>query len=859
MKWKHYYLAVGVVALLLVTLLRTRAVPATEVPPQVSNYGYMQASCGGKTAVLPLRATSVRAEVVGMMSSVSVTQHFHNPSKKPIEAIYVFPLPQHAAVHAMTMHVGQRVITATIRKRDEARALYERAKKQGKTASLLEQERPNVFTQSVANIMPGDQIHVEVRYVEELAPRDGEYEFVFPMVVGPRYMGEGASRGKSGSGWAEDTERVKDASRISPPVLQPGTRPGNDISVSLRLSAGVPIADLRSVTHRVQLQRPASDLAVLDLARGDRIPNRDFVVRYRLTGATPAVSFLANRDAQGRGHFLLMVQPQRQVAKAAVASREYVFVVDNSGSMDGTPVAQVKKAMQRCLTSLGASDTFQIIRFANSAERFAAAPVAPTAGNIAKGLAFVDTMAGNGGTEFLPALELAVKAPRDPKRSRIIAFMTDGFIGYESQVMRYLRDNLGQANLFAFGVGSSVNRYLIDGMARIGHGEPFVILGRDKEDEVIKRFFEMVSRPALTGITVDWGSLAVSDVTPRRPPDLFADRPITLAGRFSAGGSGTVTIRGFLAGAPFEQKVPVALPAAVASSASPSLSYLWARRTIGELMDRHDTEEEMRPAIQRRVTELALQYSLMSKWTSFVAVDRVVRNAGGDQDATAVPTPLPEGVSAKAAPAAAYAAAELSQDQFVPGDPEVIIRAPEDATAVTLIFPTGELKPCLKHPVTGTWSASFLIPEETPDGIYTIRVLITLPTGGQVTRTVRYQVDGTAPRVRLEVLASTVKPGEEVELTLRPETLGTYPPVAPASDESDIGDPTFAARVVQEVKTVQALLPEGKTVEMTRQADGSYSLIFSAPERAGRYEIAVVARDAARNKTRLTAWISVAR
>jgi Ca-activated chloride channel homolog len=859
MKWKHYYLVVGVAALLFATLVRTRAVPATEAPPQVSGYGYMQTGRAGKTAVLPLRATSVKAEVVGMMSSVSVTQHFHNPSKKPIEAIYVFPLPQHAAVHAMTMRIGQRVITATIRKRSEAREVYERAKKQGKTASLLEQERANVFTQSVANIMPGDQIHVELRYVEELAPRDGEYEFVFPMVVGPRYMGEGASLGKRGSGWADDTERVKDASRISPPVLQPGTRPGNDISVSLRLATGVPISDLRSVTHRVQLQRPASDLAILDLDRGDRIPNRDFVVRYRLTGAKPAVSFLANRDAQGRGHFLLMVQPQRQVAKAAVAPREYVFVVDNSGSMDGTPIAQVKKAMQRCLTSLGSGDTFQIIRFSNSAERFAAAPLAPTTSNITKGLAFIDTMAGNGGTEFLPALELAVKAPRDPKRSRIIAFMTDGYIGYESQVMRYLRDNLGQANLFSFGVGTSVNRYLIDGMARIGHGEPFVILGREKEDVEIKRFFEMVSRPALTGISVDWGSLSVSDVTPRHVPDLFADRPITLAGRFGAAGRDTVTVRGFLAGAPFEQKVVIALPATGASSTSPALSYLWARRTIGELMDRHDTEEEMRPAIQRRVTELALQYNLMSKWTSFVAVDHVVRNAGGDQDTTAVPVPLPEGVSAKAAPAAAYAAATLSQDQFVPGDPEVIISAPEGTTAVTLIFPTGELKPCTRHPVTGKWSASFLIPENTPDGVYTIRVLITLQTGGQVTRTVRYQVDGTAPRVRLEILSSTVKPGEEVELTLRPETLGSYPPVALSSDERDIGDPTFAARVVQEIKTVQALLPEGKAVEMTRRPDGSYSLIFSAPEREGRYEIAVVARDPARNKTRLTTWITVAR
>jgi Ca-activated chloride channel family protein len=856
MKWKHYYLVVGVITLGLLTLLPTRQVPATAAGPTVSSYGHMQTtSSDGKAVVLPLRATAVKAEVVGVMSSVTVAQHFHNPYKRPIEAVYVFPLPQHAAVHAMTMHVGQRSITAVIRKRAEARAIYERAKQQGKTASLLEQERPNIFTQSVANIMPGDQIRVELRYVEELAPRDGEYEFVFPMVVGPRYMGEGRPLGKAGTGWAEDNDRTPDASRISPTLLAPGTRPGHDISVELRLNAGVAIGDLRAPTHKVTLQRPASDLAIVELDRGDRIPNRDFVVRYRLTGAKPRVTFLANREPARGGHFLLMVQPQRQVSGAAVAPREYVFVVDTSGSMDGVPISQVKKAMQRCLASLGSGDTFQIIRFAGSAERFAAAPLAATSENVRKALGFVDTLAGGGGTEFIPALELALKAPRDPKRSRIVAFMTDGYIGYESEVMKYVRDNGSGANIFAFGVGSSVNRYLIDGLARIGQGEPFVLLGRDGEEAVIKRFFEMVSRPALTNVSVDWGTLPVSDVTPRQPPDLFADRPVVLAGRFSAGGSGTVTVRGLLAGVAFEQKVPVTLPDATSTS-NPALSYLWARRTIGELMDRFDTDPEARNPAQRRVTELALQYSLMSKWTSFVAVDRVVRNVGGEQDTAAVPVPLPEGVSEKAAPRAAYAA--LSQDQFAPGDPEVIISAP-DATAVTLIFPTGEIKACTKHPITGKWIASFLIPEDTRDGVYAVRVVMTLRGGEQVTRTVRYQVDGREPKVRLELSARTVLPGGRVQLTLWPEALGSSPPLPSMRHaDSDIGDPSFAARVMQDIARAEALLPSGETIALQRQADGAYRASFDAPITEGRYPVRVVVRDAARNKARHTLWITVA-
>ena len=217
MSWKHYYLGLGVFALSCLTFARPRQAPADETI-LVSGYGHMEARLRGGTSnvVLPLSHTEVKAEVVGVMSSVTVTQHFGNPHHVPIEAVYVFPLPHRAAVHAMTMQIGTRLIRAVIKKRDEARASYERAKAQGKTASLLEQERPNIFTQSVANILPGESIQVELRYVEELIPKEGEYSFVFPMVVGPRYVGESASRGRSGTGFADDTDRVKDASRITP-------------------------------------------------------------------------------------------------------------------------------------------------------------------------------------------------------------------------------------------------------------------------------------------------------------------------------------------------------------------------------------------------------------------------------------------------------------------------------------------------------------------------------------------------------------------------------------------------------------------------------------------------------------------
>jgi Ca-activated chloride channel family protein len=857
--WRHYYLVLGALTIVALMIVPGRRAPAIEPAAKVASHGYMETLVEGKRVALPLRHTDVKAEVVGVISSVKVTQHFRNPYARPIEAVYVFPLPHRAAVHAMTMRLGDRLIRAQIRKRDEARRQYERAKREGKTASLLEQERPNIFTQSVANVLPGDTIEVELSYVEELVPKDGEYQFVFPMVVGPRYVGESAPIGRSGGGWSEDTARVKDASRITPPVLAPGLRPGHDISLSLRINAGLALSGLKVLTHRTTIQQPANDLARVELARGDRIPNRDFVVRYTLGGAQPQATLLASRDARG-GHFLLMLQPKLGMQASDTAPKEYVFVVDNSGSMDGDPLTQVRLAMKLCLSSMRSEDRFQVIRFANTAERFAPAPLAVSEENLRKALAFVDTMAAGGGTEFLPALELALKAPRDPARARIVVFMTDGYIGYEAEVLRYMRANRGGASVFAFGVGSSVNRYLIDGMARLGGGEPYVLLGRSDENAVIQRFFRTVSRPALTSLEVDFGGLDVKEVTPRRPHDLFADRPVVLAGRFERGGQGEVTLRGQLAGKPFSQKLQVRLPAAADGAggpASPALGQLWARRTIGELMDIHDSDPEAQRPMEKRVTELALAYGLMSKWTSFVAIDERVRRSAGETTRTVpVPAALPEGVGAGAAPRTAYVGAALSLDQFVPGDPEVSVSAPEGTRAVTLIFPTGELKACRLDRVTGKWLASFLIPEGTPDGVYAIRVLLTLGTGAQLERTVRYQVDGTAPRIRATLDASEVRPRSRIELRVRPAILGESPSLR-FDGAPDIGDPTFAARVQEELTRVEVLLPDGPSRRLARGLDGEHRLAFDAPERPGRYPIVVVARDAARNATRLTLWLSV--
>src|SRR5262249_23945692 len=356
-------------------------------------------------------------------------------------------------------------------------------------------------------------IEVQLRYAEELVPQHGQYEFVFPMVVGPRYVGGGPAIGRRGAGWAADNERVRDASRIMPHMVQAGLRPVHDISLKLHVTAGVPLVAFGCPLHKTTLAQPTADNATIALAPEDTIPNRDFVVRYGLSGAAPESAPLANHDVHG-GHFLLMVQPQKVMSATDVAPREYVFVVDTSGSMSGFPIELAKQAMRRALAGLNAADRFQIIRFADDAETFARTPVAPSEATVQAALRFVDDLRGGGGTEYLPALKQALQAPRDPARARVVVFMSDGYIGYESQVLRFVRQNLHEANLFAVGIGQAVNRYLIDGMAHIGHGEPMVILDPAEADAVIERLLSLISRPALTNIQIDWGGLSVTDLAP---------------------------------------------------------------------------------------------------------------------------------------------------------------------------------------------------------------------------------------------------------------------------------------------------------------------------------------------------------
>ena len=588
----------------------------------------------------PLKHTHVRAEIVGNVARVEVTQSFHNPYDKKIEAVYIFPLPNRAAVDDMTIRVGERTIQGVIKKRDEARQVYDAARKAGHVAALLDQERPNIFTQSVANILPGNEVEVKIRYFEALPYESSSYEFSFPMVVGPRFI-PGGPTSTGSRGWAPNTTDVPDASRITPPVLRPGQRSGHDISVKVTLDAGTKLQQLVSPSHQVDIQRKGRQRALIELKQEDSIPNKDFVLRYQVDGKVPKVVLLPHRTEGDDGYFLMLIQPEAQPADTKITPKEMIFVVDGSGSMRGFPMDKVKEAMRHSLKNLNPQDTFQIVRFSNRAETFAPLPVPATRENIQRGLGYIESLSGRGGTIMLEGVKTAPDYRDDPERLRIISFMTDGYIGNEGQVLAYLEQNFGRTRLFSFGVGSSVNRFLLDKMAEFGRGAVEYVLPNDDAETPVKRFYERIRNPYLTDIEIDWNGLEVADIYPERIPDLFLGQPVVLHGRYTEPGRGSVTLRARLGGKPYQQKIKVDLPNR--REQGEAIGTLWARTRIEDLSDQHIVHP--RQELVQEITQVALAHRLVSAYTSFVAVEKQLVTGSEQPVLIEVPVEIPQGVS----------------------------------------------------------------------------------------------------------------------------------------------------------------------------------------------------------------------
>ncbi|HEX6650195.1 MAG TPA: VIT and VWA domain-containing protein [Pyrinomonadaceae bacterium] len=599
---------------------------------------------GKPKSVCPLKHTDVKAEISGFISRVVVTQEFENPFKEKIEAVYTFPLPQNAAVDDMTMIVGERTIKGKILPRDEAQAVYDAAKSSGKVASLLDQERPNIFTQSVANILPGEQVKITISYVDTLKYEDGAYEFVFPMVVGPRYV-PGASTGeKGGNGFSSDTDRVPDASRITPNAAPAEMRSGHDISLEVSLDAGLILDSIDSKTHPIDIQRPDLHSAHLRLKDSETIPNKDFILRYDVAGKAIQDALLTHRSEKG-GFFTMILQPPERVTAQDVTPKELVFVLDTSGSMSGFPIEKAKETMKLALDNLYPSDTFNLITFAGDTEILFPRPVAATADNLAKAQAFLESRSGSGGTEMMTAIKAALAPSDDQSHVRIVCFMTDGYVGNDMEIISEVQKHQN-ARVFAFGIGSSVNRFLLDKIAETGRGEVEYVALNDDGSAAARRFHERVRNPLLTDISIDWNGLPVSDVYPQRIPDLFGAKPVILTGRFLKAGRATIRLKGKMAGSDFVREIPVELPETMASN--DVLAPLWARARVDDLMIQDYAGAQagkMQTDLKKTITQLGIEYRLMTQFTSFVAVEEMVVTDGGKPRRIDVPVDVPEGVN----------------------------------------------------------------------------------------------------------------------------------------------------------------------------------------------------------------------
>ncbi|MEG4318237.1 MULTISPECIES: VIT domain-containing protein [unclassified Microcoleus] len=619
----------------------------------------------------PLKRTEVKAKIAGNISRVEVVQKFENPFPESLEAVYVFPLPDEAAVDDMEIKIGDRTIKADIKRRDEALKIYQKAREQGRTAGLLEQERSNIFTQSLANIKPGEKIEVTIRYTESLKFAGGDYEFVFPTVVGPRYIsgnttppnppglrgGDAPSppEARGGQGGVNT-----DPTRINPPVLFPGTRSGHDIAVSVEIDAGVAIGDVRSTSHQITTNR-SGNIVQVQLANSDTIPNKDLILRYRVAGENTRATVLTQSDQRG-GHFANYLIPALNYKTNEIVPKDVVFLMDTSGSQQGEPLVKSQELMRRFIQGLNPNDTFTIIDFANTAQALSTTPLANTAENRQLAINYIDKLQANGGTELLNGIQAVMNFPAAATgRLRSIVLITDGYIGNENEVLALVQRSLKPGNrLYSFGVGSSVNRFLLNRLAQVGRGTSQVIRQDEPSASAAEKFFRQINSPVLTNIQISWEGVGEKpEIYPIAPPDLFASQPLVLFGKKGDRTNGKLRIRGTQAGGKaYEQILPVnfaqsgggrqrestSVAATATDFGNPAVAQLWGRSRIQDLMNQMFGGETK--SLVEAVTNTALTYHLLSEYTAFVAVSSEVRvEPDGSRRRVQVPVELPQGVS----------------------------------------------------------------------------------------------------------------------------------------------------------------------------------------------------------------------
>ncbi|HZJ62467.1 MAG TPA: VIT domain-containing protein [Kofleriaceae bacterium] len=585
----------------------------------------------------PLKHTDVQTKVSGMSAMYTVTQTFENPYDEAIDAVYVFPLGDGAAVTSYAIVIGDRTIAGEIKKRDEARAAYEEARAQGHTAALLEQEKRNIFRQRIANIAPHEAIKVRMQYIELLDYADGQYEIAFPLVVGPRYLPADAL-GKNPVGAHRAGQQAR-AGVTSIPYADEKIA-GSTVSFTAEVDAGVPVLSVASPSHQLKVDDVAPTRRKIALASAGEVPNRDLIVRYKTASEQTMVGVLAHRT-DAKGYFTLIVQPKATYKTGDITPREVMIVIDTSGSMDGQPIAQAQALASVLIDSLRPGDTFNVMAFSGSTNAMAPAAIAGDGTGKQTGKAFVASLMAGGGTEMGPAIARALAATPGNDRVRLVYFLTDGFVGNDDMIVSAARGNLGINRIFSVGIGSAPNRSLLNQIAQVGRGFATYLNLGESAANVGEDLVRRTAFPYLTDIKIEWNGLAVTGVTPNAIPDVYAGKPLVVSGIYTRPGRAKITVSATTAGRRVQIPVEVALPDRV--DAEP-VSALWARKRIDELL--FLAGDSITDKTVAQITELGLAFHMVTDYTSFIAVDRTrVVAANGASKLIEQPALMPSGVN----------------------------------------------------------------------------------------------------------------------------------------------------------------------------------------------------------------------
>ncbi|WP_455201996.1 marine proteobacterial sortase target protein [Kaarinaea lacus] len=627
--------------------------------------------------IAPTVDTDVEMKVSGMVVRSKVVQTFENPDDYWVEGVYVFPLPDNAAVDHMRMRIGERIVEGVIKEREEAKKTYAKAKREGKKAALMNQERPNVFTNTVANIGPRESVTIEIEYQQtvqyEQQQGEGKFELRFPLTMTPRYIPgtpvqqpqvqqpqiqqaalneeshpnlqpvhfQERIEGFTKTGWAMDTDVVPDASRITPPVYSPSYTERNNtnpVSIKVELNAGFPINQVNSPYHDIYTSRPGEGHAVVQLAHGSVPADRDFNLTWTIDSGYSPKAALFSEEVNGEMYNLVMVMPPTDgIGGSQHLAREVIYIIDTSGSMGGTSIQQAKSALKMALSRLRSIDTFNIIQFNSVTHTLFSQAQTASQSNINRAIRYVNDLYATGGTEMYPAISQALHNASDEQRVRQVIFLTDGSVGNETQLFELIKQQLGNSRLFTVGIGSAPNSFFMTRAAEFGRGTYTFIGSAGEVQNKMQDLFSKLETPVLTDLQVSFPDNVEMEIWPNRIPDLYLGEPLVIVAK-TANFNGDIKISGQRINTTWEVDLPL-----VGGQQNNGVAPLWARAKIKALMDSL-IDGARKEDVKNEVIKVALQHHLVSKYTSLVAVEKTPSRPMWDSlDTRAVPNNLPHG------------------------------------------------------------------------------------------------------------------------------------------------------------------------------------------------------------------------